>query len=84
LPFHPIRTFDALIVTFVGGIGTLVGPVVGAFFFVFVRDVIASTWVDFHLIIFGILFIIVVLILPGGFMEFWERITATRKPEVQE
>jgi branched-chain amino acid transport system permease protein len=82
LPFHPIRTFDAIIVAFIGGIGTLAGPVVGSFFFILVRDVIASTWVDFHLIIFGVLFIVVVLIFPGGFVEFWQRLIRFRKPKL--
>ena len=34
-------TFDALLITFVGGLGTLLGPVVGALFFVLLREQIA-------------------------------------------
>jgi branched-chain amino acid transport system permease protein len=71
LPFSPVWTFDALLITFVGGIGSLAGPQLGAIFFVLVRDVIAKTWVDFHLILFGTLFIVVVLVLPGGLIELW-------------
>ncbi|MEX1143237.1 MAG: branched-chain amino acid ABC transporter permease [Anaerolineales bacterium] len=72
LPFEPTWTFDALLITFIGGIGTLAGPLIGTGFFVFVRDVLAAQWVDFHLILFGTLFILVVLLMPGGFMEFWD------------
>lgn len=72
LAFEPSWTFDALLTTFIGGIGTLGGPVLGTLFFVFVRDVLAATWVDFHLILFGLLFILVVLLMPGGFVEFWQ------------
>lgn len=67
--FDPEWTFDALLVTFVGGIGTLAGPLVGAIFFVLIRDILASNLVNVHLIIFGIIFILVVLVLPGGFVE---------------
>jgi branched-chain amino acid transport system permease protein len=67
--FGPEWTFDALLVTFVGGIGTLAGPLVGAGFFVLIRDILASNLVHVHLIIFGIIFILVVLILPGGLVE---------------
>lgn len=78
LPFHPEWTFDALIVTFVGGIGTLVGPLVGAVFFVlvqdFVQDSLPASFVGAHLLLFGALFILVVLLLPGGLMEFWEKL----------
>jgi branched-chain amino acid transport system permease protein len=72
--FTPVWTFDAVLVTFIGGIGTVVGPLVGAFFFVLIRDVLATNITNFHLIIFGVLFILVVLILPGGLLELWERI----------
>lgn len=85
LPFEPAWTFDTLLVTFTGGIGSLLGPVVGTAFFVFVRDVLAARWVDFHLILFGTLFILVVLLMPGGFMEFGSqlrrRLAAWRKPK---
>jgi branched-chain amino acid transport system permease protein len=67
--FGPEWTFDALLVAFVGGIGTLTGPLVGAVFFVLVRDILASNLVNVHLVIFGIIFILVVLVLPGGIVE---------------
>lgn len=73
LTFGPVWTFDALLVTFIGGIGTLNGPLIGAVFFVLVRDVLASNLVNFHLIIFGILFIFVVLVLPGGLVDIVAR-----------
>ena len=74
LTFGPVWTFDALLVTFVGGIGTLSGPLIGALFFVLVRDILASNLVNFHLIIFGIIFIVVVLTLPGGFVDVLTRL----------
>lgn len=85
LTFGPVYTFDALLVTFIGGIGTLSGPLIGALFFVLVRDVLASNLVNFHLIIFGVIFIFVVLVLPGGIIQIteklrwpWDRRKATR------
>jgi branched-chain amino acid transport system permease protein len=73
-PFSPIWTFDALLITFIGGQGTLVGPVIGAIFFVFVRDKLSVNLVDIHQVIFGILFILIVLVFPGGLVEAWERL----------
>ncbi len=72
--FGPLWTFDAVTITFIGGVGTVAGPLIGALFFVLVRDVLAANLVNIHLIIFGIIFIIVVLALPGGLTELWDKL----------
>jgi branched-chain amino acid transport system permease protein len=79
LPFSAVWTFDALIVVYIGGIGTLAGPLIGALFFVIVRDVLAAELVDLHLLIFGVLFIIVVLLFPGGLLEGWDQLQTWRR-----
>jgi branched-chain amino acid transport system permease protein len=68
-PFGPHWTFDALLMTFIGGVGTLHGPVLGAVLYVVLKEYLAVRWVDFHLLIFGALFIAIVLLLPGGLVE---------------
>src|SRR5439155_23270471 len=45
LAFSPQWTFDALLITFVGGVGTLAGPLVGAVFYVVVRELLAVSLV---------------------------------------
>jgi branched-chain amino acid transport system permease protein len=80
LTFGPIWTFDAVLVTFIGGIGTLSGPLVGALFFVMIRDILASNLVNFHLIIFGIIFIFVVLVIPGGFVDLFSQLFKRARP----
>lgn len=79
-PFSPIWTFDALLITFIGGLGTLVGPVVGAIFFILIRQQLAVTLVEIHQVIFGILFIVIVLVFPGGLVEAWQRLQRWRWP----
>ena len=74
LVFSPAWTFDAVLITFVGGLGTLIGPVIGAFFYVVVREQLAVTLVQVHQAIFGGLFILVVLALPGGLAQLWTRL----------
>jgi branched-chain amino acid transport system permease protein len=68
-PFSPHWTFDALLMTFIGGVGTLHGPVLGAILYVVLKEYLAVQWVDFHLLIFGALFIAIVLLLPGGLVQ---------------
>ena len=68
-PFGPHWTFDALLMTYIGGVGTLQGPVLGAVLYVVLKEYLAVRWVDFHLLIFGALFIAIVLLLPGGLVQ---------------
>lgn len=74
LPFSPIWTFDALLITFVGGVGTIIGPIIGAFFYTIFKELFARTFPELHVFIFGILFILVVLLLPGGLVEMAGRV----------
>jgi branched-chain amino acid transport system permease protein len=67
--FSPTWTFDALLMTFIGGVGTLHGPVLGAILYIVLKEYLAVQWVDFHLLIFGALFIAIVLLLPGGLVQ---------------
>jgi branched-chain amino acid transport system permease protein len=72
--FSPTWTFDAVLMTYIGGVGTLHGPVLGAVLYVFLKEYLALRWVDFHLLIFGALFIAIVLLLPGGLVQATERL----------
>ena len=71
--FSPGWTFDALLIAFIGGVGTVHGPVLGALFYVILKEYLAVRLVEVHLLIFGALFILVVLLLPGGLVEAWAR-----------
>jgi branched-chain amino acid transport system permease protein len=64
--FSPSWTFDAVLSVVIGGAGTLFGPVVGCIFLVVLSEIFANTMGQAHLIIFGFLFILVVLFLPQG------------------
>ena len=60
-------TFDAVIIAFVGGVGTIWGPIIGSIFFVLLKQLLSLYLPGgSHVLVFGILFIIVVLYLPGG------------------
>jgi branched-chain amino acid transport system permease protein len=72
--FEPSWTFDAVLITFIGGVGTVVGPLIGAIFYIVVREQLAVSFIQFHQIIFGILFIVIVLLLPGGLIDVWHRL----------
>jgi branched-chain amino acid transport system permease protein len=71
--FEPTWTFDAVLITFIGGVGTVIGPLIGAVFYILVREQLAVSFTQFHHIIFGVLFILIVLLLPGGLIDVWSR-----------
>lgn len=68
-PFSPIWSFEPILVTFIGGSGTVIGPVIGALFYVGLREVFVLTLGAAHIIIFGSIFILVVLTLRGGLVD---------------
>jgi branched-chain amino acid transport system permease protein len=79
--FSPVWTFDAVLITFVGGVGTIHGPVLGALFYVILKEILAVRLVELHLLIFGVLFILVVLFFPGGLVEAWTRVRRLITPK---
>jgi len=64
--FSPVWTFEPVMAAMIGGAGTLLGPIIGSIFLVFLSEIFAHTLGEAHLIIFGILFIVVVLYFPYG------------------
>jgi branched-chain amino acid transport system permease protein len=79
--FSVIWTFEAILVVFIGGIGTIAGPLLGSVFFIVGRDVLPTDIDEFQVILFGLLFMTVVLLMPGGLTEAAGRlVTRTTRP----
>ncbi len=73
-PFSPVWSLDMLTMVYIGGTGTVLGPIIGAVFFVGMKEFLVRNVGGYHLIIFGVLFILVVLFLPGGIISAWKKI----------
>lgn len=73
MPFGAEWTFDPMMMAYIGGTGTIIGPIIGAVFFVGLKQLLVWNVGEYHLIIFGVLFILIVLFLPGGLVEVWQR-----------
>jgi branched-chain amino acid transport system permease protein len=73
-PFAPVWSFDSVTMAYIGGTGTIIGPIIGAVFYVLLKEILSLKLVELHLMVFGILFILVVLFLPGGFVQAWKQI----------
>ena len=72
--FSPIWTFEPLMAAIIGGAGTLIGPIIGSVFLVVLSEIFALTLGEAHLILFGLLFILVVMYFPYGLIGSVDRI----------
>jgi branched-chain amino acid transport system permease protein len=61
---------ETVIFNVMGGIGTLVGPVVGAAFFLLLREAFSRFFTEFYLIPVGIIFVAMVIFMPRGLLGF--------------
>jgi branched-chain amino acid transport system permease protein len=65
--------------TLIGGSGSLYGPVIGAFIFIWLSESVSVMWQRWPLLL-GVAFVLVVLFFRGGAVEAWERLVSRRRP----
>jgi len=73
IAFNQTRTIDMVMMTMLGGIGTVAGPVLGSVALYWLRDVVWSNFLLWHQIFEGILLIILVLFVPDGIMGLFNQ-----------
>ncbi|MFZ0018707.1 MAG: hypothetical protein WAL10_15365, partial [Acetobacteraceae bacterium] len=71
---------QVLIMVIVGGAGTLIGPIIGAAFFMLVSNLLSS-WTDSWALFFGLIFILFVLFAPQGIWGLVTRVF-TSEPSI--
>jgi len=72
-PFELSWSFLPTLTTFIGGLGTILGPILGSVCFLALNELFAFTLGEIHLVIFGFTFIMIVLFFPGGLMSILQR-----------
>jgi branched-chain amino acid transport system permease protein len=72
MSLHWAESGNVLVMAIFGGIGTLLGPVVGAISFVFLRDEFTTRFTAWQLA-FGLVFVVVVLAFPAGLAGIFSR-----------
>src|SRR6478672_9192850 len=76
--FAPSNSIEAVLWVAVGGRGTLVGPVVGAFIVNWAKTYLTGALPEVWLFALGALFILVTLFLPKGVVGLWDQLKARR------
>ncbi|MFH1058949.1 MAG: branched-chain amino acid ABC transporter permease [Pseudomonadota bacterium] len=72
---HIMVSFQPLLAILVGGIGTFFGPILGSGLLLLLENV-TQAYPEWAQMISGLIFILVVMFLPGGAISFWARLRA--------
>jgi len=68
-----------LLIPVIGGLGTLFGPVLGGVIFGIVEEQLVATFPEAHLLIYGALLILIVLLEPGGIIGIARKVRLPRR-----
>jgi ABC-type branched-subunit amino acid transport system permease subunit len=74
---------ELLAMVIIGGMRSLLGPALGALFYILFREYL-SIWTPNWLLFFGLLFVGFVVFSPTGLVGVWRRITAPLRAKVVE
>src|SRR2546421_1671390 len=65
---------EVVIFNVIGGIGTLVGPIVGAAVFLLLREGVSRVFTEYYLIPVGGIFVAMGIFMPPGLLRFLRRL----------
>ncbi len=66
---------NVVFATLIGGSGSLYGPIIGSFVFIWLSESMSTMWARWPLLL-GVAFVFVVLFLRGGVVEAWHKLAA--------
>jgi branched-chain amino acid transport system permease protein len=64
--FDDLLSIKPIIMTFIGGVGTIFGPVAGAVIFLVLEEFVWRNVLNFHAGILGIIIVALLVFMPGG------------------
>lgn len=68
--FNIVESFTMMAMVIVGGVGTMIGPVLGAVVLTFLPELLRG-FGELRLMIYGVSLTLVVLFMPGGLVQGW-------------
>ncbi|HYL88291.1 MAG TPA: branched-chain amino acid ABC transporter permease [Burkholderiales bacterium] len=68
--FNIVESFTMMAMVIVGGMGTMIGPVIGAVVLTFLPELLRG-FGELRLMIYGLALTLVVLFMPGGIVQAW-------------
>ncbi len=64
---------QVVIMSVIGGVNTLIGPMIGAAFMLYFENVVQAFIGEQWRLVLGLIFVLIVIFLPGGFVDLWRR-----------
>ena len=64
--FDVMIAVNTIVIMLIGGAGSILGPIIGAFVISLLSEVVWSTFLEYHLAVLGITIIIIVFFVPKG------------------
>jgi len=77
--FNIMIIVHAIVILLIGGMGTVLGPIIGAFIIELLSEVTWSSFLEYHLAVMGIVTIIIVFFIPKGVVGTFSEIRKKRK-----
>jgi branched-chain amino acid transport system permease protein len=82
IAFDLNNSFFPVLMAMFGGMGSLVGPLIGAGIFTYLQDILLSRFPDLFMLIFGAILILSILFMPNGIIgvaqQVWAKIRGGR------
>jgi branched-chain amino acid transport system permease protein len=67
-----VTSGNVVFATLIGGSGSLYGPIIGSFVFIWLSESVSTLWARWPLLL-GLAFVVVVMFFRGGVVEAWSR-----------
>lgn len=67
--FSILLTLKVPVMVMLGGAGTLFGPLVGVAAFIFMEELIWSSFLEWHQAVLGVIIVVLIFFLPGGLLH---------------
>ena len=77
--FGILLTLKVPVMTMLGGVGTVYGPIIGSALFVLMEETIWAQFLDYHQAILGIVIVLLIFFLPGGLLKLDYKKIFTKK-----
>lgn len=80
--FDILLTLKVPVMVMLGGLGTVLGPVVGAALFIFVEETVWARFLDWNRAVLGAFIVFLIFFLPGGLLALDHRTLRARLPQM--